>query len=120
MMALTSMPQIFNRFEGGSECENETFALPGGSESSVPHPPQDHDVLLRDMIGMNLPPRHVTDFLIDTYMNSVHWFMMVFHEPTFMADYRSVVTTGVVSQSKVGFVVLLLMVLTIGGKKCEA
>lgn len=74
-------------------------------------------MLLRDMMGMDLPPTHVTDFLINTYMVSVHWFMMVLHEPTFMADYRSIVASGVVPQRKAGFVVLFMMVLTIGGKK---
>lgn len=41
-----------------------------------------HDtVSVNRLLGMNSPPRSVCDALIDTYSESVHWFMVLFREP---------------------------------------
>ena len=68
------------------------------------------------MIDLELPPKHTTDFLVETFLNSVHWFMTVFHEPTFRRNYEKIMITRAAPRRKSGFVVLLMMVLTIGCK----
>lgn len=65
---------------------------------------------------MDLPSRDVTDSLLETYINSVHWFMMVFHEPSFRLDYEMIMASRKAPRRKTSFVILLMMVLAMGGK----
>jgi hypothetical protein len=113
---LILLAQIFNQHERGNECNGDTFALPGGSGSMLSRSNKARKMPLDEIIGFNLPLRNVTDFLVETYFDSVHWFMMVVHEPSFRADYDRLVTSRMASEYDTPFVVLLLMVLSIG---CE-
>ena len=72
---------------------------------------------MHEIMGMQLPPRHVTDYLVNRYFDSVHWFMMIFHKPSFMANYHRAMSTRMVPRSEIGFIVLLMMVLAMGGEK---
>jgi len=113
---MCSPPQIFNQHQPGIRCDTDTFALPGGSGSAAGTPSQDRAAPLRDFVGLELPPKHVSDFLIDTYFKSVHWFMMVLDEPSFREHYERITVSRIASQSELPFVTLLMMVLAIACK----
>lgn len=68
------------------------------------------------LLGCNLPPTEATTMLFDVFLNSVHWFMMVFHDPTLRAELESMLTTGCTAESNLSTVVLILVVLLIGTK----
>ncbi|RGP78258.1 fungal zn2-cys6 binuclear cluster domain-containing isoform 1 [Fusarium longipes] len=108
--------KIFNQHQLGLNCDNATFALPGGSGSAASSPYQARAATLRDLVGFDMPPRHVTDFLIDTYFKSVHWFMMVLDEPSFRENYKRIIVSGAAFQSELAFVTLLMMVLAIASR----
>ncbi len=68
------------------------------------------------LLGCNLPPTEATIMLFDVFINSVHWFMMVFHEPSLRAEIDSMLATGCTAESNLSTVVLILVVLLIGTK----
>jgi hypothetical protein len=53
----------------------------------------------------------VVDFLLDTYLTSVHWFMPVFDEPSLRLDAHRMISTGMVSEQRKTFPFLLLVIL---------
>jgi len=69
-----------------------------------------------DLIGCELPSPAVTTMLFDIFMKSVHWFMIVFHEPTLRAELEEIMRTGHVQQSKFSLLVLVMVILAIGAK----
>ncbi|KAF7503207.1 hypothetical protein GJ744_004210 [Endocarpon pusillum] len=93
-----------------------TYAIPGG-ESFVQHnQPLNPPCLVpvRDLIGFDLPDAQICDVLVETYFFAVHWFSLVIYEPKFRAQYQRIITTGYASRSEYGFLLLLLMVLSLG------
>ena len=90
---------------------HDTGALPGGSSSI-----QDADCQLRvvEVVGIELPPKHVMDSLLEIYMNSVHWFMAVLDEESFRSEYNAIAVTGLASRGQFRFLMLLLVVLSMG------
>ena len=69
---------------------------------------------VRDMLGFDLPDAQICDVLVETYFFAVHWFSLVIYEPKFRAQYQRIITTGYASRSEYGFLLLLLMVLSLG------
>jgi len=89
-----------------------TSALPGGAD-------RDSDggrgsVLLE----VHFPPRPVADALIDSYFDTVHWFMFITHEPSFRQRADRVLSLGsqMTTTSDADFASLLLMVITLGAQ----
>ena len=76
-------------------------------ESQIPEPM----IPLLELIGVEFPPKHVADFLLDTYLESVHWFMVVFHEPSLRVDYEKIMHAKAAPKRKLGLVVLLMVIL---------
>ena len=68
------------------------------------------------MIGIELPPKYVMDSLLDIYLNSVHWFMAVFHETSFQSEYDAISATGLACRRQFRFLMLLLVVLSMGAR----
>ena len=66
------------------------------------------------MIGIDLPDAQICDALVETYFYAVHWFSLVIYEPKFRAQYQRIINTGYASRSEYGFLLLLLMVLSLG------
>jgi hypothetical protein len=99
----------------------DSNALPGGSPDQTTSA-QSHETLIAvsDLIGMDLPPGEVINVLFDSYLNSVHWFMMVFHEPTFRKELEGIITTGHVQQRRLSFLILVLVILANGAKYVSA
>jgi hypothetical protein len=71
---------------------------------------------VRDIIGIELPPKDVIDLLFDSYIKSVHWFMLLFHEPSCRQRYNTILSTGMASPEDVRFLVQLMLVLAIGAR----
>jgi hypothetical protein len=54
--------------------------------------------------------------LFNTFIKSVHWFMLIFHEPSLREEMNSALTTGRVGERNLSNIVLLLVVLLIATK----
>jgi Fungal specific transcription factor domain len=93
-----------------------TYAIPGGEALGQQTQPLNPPFLVpvRDLIGFDLPDAQICDVLIETYFFAVHWFSLVIYEPRFRAQYQRIITTGFASRSEYGFLLLLLMVLSLG------
>ncbi|RAL03006.1 Zn(II)2Cys6 transcription factor [Aspergillus ibericus CBS 121593] len=66
--------------------------------------------------GLSLPPKPCCDFLVDAYRTSVHWFIMLFHQPTFEKEYMKIMDEQAIEPRQLGTAVLILMVLTMGAR----
>ncbi|OQV03457.1 Fungal Zn2-Cys6 binuclear cluster domain-containing protein [Cladophialophora immunda] len=69
-----------------------------------------------DLIGSDLPPTAATLLLFDVFIKSVHWFMMVFHEPSLRAELQSILNTGYVAERNLSTLILILVTLLIATK----
>jgi hypothetical protein len=98
-----------------------TSALPGGKKTRAASPvPSSHGSSLEDMLDMKLPCKQDMDFLLESYLNSVHWFMMVFHEPSFRARYESLFAlSSPLDQSQRCFTIFLLLTLGMGARYAD-
>lgn len=65
---------------------------------------------------MDLPSRRVVDFIFDKYLESVHWFMMVFYQPSLQAEMNEIITSGLVPRRRTSFLMLVLLILAMGAK----
>lgn len=83
--------QIIDQFSPRTILGSSTSALPGGSNVSTG---QSEDPISIEAFNFKFPPKAVADFLFETYLEAVHWFMMVFHEPTFRSQYDSILLAG--------------------------
>jgi hypothetical protein len=111
--------QIFDEFKSGAEHENETYALPGGtpcSQHKLRSSDQRQVFPIEELINFELPSKPVMDFLLKTYFDSVHWFMLIVHEPTFRQSYELISRTRQAPRHKMSFLVLLMVLLAMGGK----
>ena len=99
-----------------SAADRATFAIPGGDSYRTPSSNLVSRKLLpiSHVLGVDLPPRHLCDALINTYFYAVHWFSLVIHEPKFRARYVNVMEKGVADSSDRPFLLLLLMILVMG------
>lgn len=57
--------------------------------------------------------------LFDVYIRSVHWFMMVFHEPSLRADLQDVLRTGRAKIHQRSMLYLVLAILAIGARYAQ-
>lgn len=71
---------------------------------------------MRDIIGVELPPKNIVDALFDSYIDSVHWFMLLFYEPSLRQRYNTILSTGTASLGDLCFLVKLMLILAIGAK----
>jgi hypothetical protein len=92
-------------------------AIPDGLTSIVSDRSTNGDLVrLRDVMGCNLPAPVITLKFFDVFIHSVHWFMMVFHEPSLRADLEEMLRSGVFPRQKLSTVILMMVVLLIGTK----
>ena len=68
---------------------------------------------MRDLIGIDLPPKPACDALVDAYFFTIHWFSLVIHEPTFRKRYQAVSASGLARATDRPFLHLVLMVLAL-------
>lgn len=63
-----------------------------------------------------LPPKSTLDAILGTYLKAVHWFMLLFHEPSFRLRYESLMARGIQSRADSRFSLLLLTIWILGCK----
>ncbi|KAF4953429.1 hypothetical protein FSARC_12398 [Fusarium sarcochroum] len=71
---------------------------------------------IHEIIGISLPPKAVVDALVDSYFDSVHWFMVLFHEPSFRRRCEIIMASGTAGAHDSPFLVVLMLVLAIGAR----
>ncbi|KIW17992.1 hypothetical protein PV08_02278 [Exophiala spinifera] len=69
-----------------------------------------------ELIECDLPAREATMMLFTTFIDSVHWFMMVFHEPTLRVELDNVLRTGSIGEHRLSTLILILVILLIATK----
>ena len=74
----------------------------------------DGRVSVFSLIGIDLPCQAIVNLLLDNYLKSVHFFITVIHEPTFRSELDMIVSSGSLQQSRLSFLVLVLVVLAFG------
>lgn len=72
------------------------------------------------MLGEDLPHPDVVEFTLQVYHKAVHWFMLLFHEPTVRAELRTIQRSGLVRKDRTIFVYLVVLIIGIGAKYATA
>ncbi|KAI9042360.1 fungal specific transcription factor domain-containing protein [Aspergillus affinis] len=116
--------QLFHMHDQGAEvspaAHSDTSALPGGaflsSRTLGSRGNGEHTSLTAHFPGLDLPSRPVCDFLLGSYWRSVHWFMILFHHPSFEQEYKQILDNQAVTSRQEGTAVLILMVLAMGAR----
>ncbi|KAE8394468.1 hypothetical protein BDV23DRAFT_190068 [Aspergillus alliaceus] len=116
--------ELFQTYDPGSIitsiATDNTTALPGANmiaaQSSNRMRQEGKKSLATVFPGLSLPPRVYCDFLIEAYRTSVHWFMMLFHQPTFEKEYTEIMDTQAIAPRQLGIAVLILMVFVMGAR----
>lgn len=97
----------------GSQRNRPTFAMPDGGEESRRGSIRPN-LTIKDLVGVDLPSKALTNHLLDVYFYTVHWFSLVVHETHFRQRYERIMSIGIVSRSDRPFLLLLLMILVMG------
>lgn len=109
------MDQLFRDHTSLGTFHHSTDAIPGGSpEARVSEAGQ--YLLISEVLGMDLPPPQVVEFAMETYTKAVHWFMLLFHEPSLKAELDLLMATGFVRADRTSFLILAVLVIGIGLK----
>lgn len=66
------------------------------------------------ILGEELPPSEVVDILVSSYINAMHWYVPLLHEPSFRARLNAIVRENTCSQSDRPFVLLSVCVMLMG------
>ena len=103
--------EVAENFGASSVLETPTSALPGSSTRS-----QLEAVPVYQLFDFSLPPKGTLDAILDTYLKAVHWFMLLFHEPSFRLRYESLMARGIQSRADSRFSLLLLTIWILGCK----
>ncbi|KIX08826.1 uncharacterized protein Z518_03483 [Rhinocladiella mackenziei CBS 650.93] len=93
---------------------DQATAIPGGSPEARSSEAGGQFLLISEILGEDLPPAHIIEFTLENYINAVHWFMLLFHEPSFRAELQILTATGYVRADRVPFLLLALLVIGIG------
>ncbi|KFY86156.1 hypothetical protein V500_07829 [Pseudogymnoascus sp. VKM F-4518 (FW-2643)] len=117
--ALAITRKIFGSQKSRAFTHRATSAIPGGGCRDTSGTRSSNNVLaplvpVVEIIGIELPSYAVCNKLLETYFSAVHWFSLVVYEPKFRGRYNEIVQSGLASRSDHGFLLLLLMVLTMG------
>ena len=73
-------------------------------------------VPVSELIGMELPPRRVTNLLLDSYLKALHWHLLLFHESALRAELDPILGSGMASHDRRPFLMLVLIILVIGAR----
>lgn len=73
-------------------------------------------VPISDLIGIDLPPRIITACLLDTFSESVIWYLSLFHEPTLRFRLEHILNAGRAKSDDTTFLMLVLIILATGAR----
>lgn len=109
--------EIIDNFSPETILESSTSALPGGIYLAKPALASTQDqITVEELLGFELPSKRVTDYLLSTYMATVHWFMMLFHEPTLRSTYEALMSSRTYPKSRSNHVIFILLLLFLGSE----
>ncbi|OQD81780.1 hypothetical protein PENANT_c025G11315 [Penicillium antarcticum] len=102
--------QVFNEAETGRSVTRESVL--GDSGIAIP------ENIRWSLKNLQLPPESVMWAAIDAYFSRAHWFVLMFHEPTFRTTAQRVLasTSGTWERQELSDVIVVLMVVTVGLK----
>lgn len=103
--------QVFRQSNQATSLIYAADAIPGGSPATRTGHTGRPDLAITEVLGLEVPPLHVIDFLLDTFLGSVHWFMSVLHEPSLRAEIHSIWSTGRVPEHRKLIPILVLVLL---------
>ncbi|RVX71741.1 hypothetical protein B0A52_03925 [Exophiala mesophila] len=109
--------QIIDSFSPDTVLVASTSALPGGIR--VPEALKSKlkdEIPLDKVVGFELPPKKITDYLLDSYLDTVHWFMCLFHAPTLRVTYETLMTSRRCPRSRSNQVIFILVLLWLGAR----
>ncbi|KAK2600168.1 hypothetical protein QQS21_005113 [Conoideocrella luteorostrata] len=66
------------------------------------------------LVTMDCPPPAVLDVLVDAYFDRMHWFIVIFHEPSFRRSAQHILTRTLWEQGELGAVLAVLMAAAVG------
>jgi hypothetical protein len=101
--------EIAESFGARSVLETPTSALPGSSINL-----QSESVVVYQLFDFDLPPKTTLDALLETYLRAVHWFMLLFHEPSFRRRYEGLMAHGIQSRADSRFSLFMLTIWILG------
>ncbi|ETI21731.1 hypothetical protein G647_08078 [Cladophialophora carrionii CBS 160.54] len=108
--------QLFREHNSTVRLSHTVHAIPGGSPDARSHDASGHYTSIQDVLGSDLPPSHVIEFCLESYLDAVHWFMILFHEPSLRAGIQDLKTAGFVRADQVSFLILVALVIAVGAK----
>lgn len=101
--------EIAESFGASSVLETPTSALPGSCTRL-----QSEAMAVYQLFNFDLPPETTLDSMLDTYMRAVHWFMLLFHEPSFRLRYEGLMARGIQSRADSRFSLFVLTIWILG------
>lgn len=94
----------------------DSDAIPDGTPANKQPQAQGARIPIVELIGMQLPSAPVTMALLDAYLQANHWYLSLFHEPSFRARLVTILQTEAIFPSEKSFLLLLVVVLILGAR----
>lgn len=95
----------------------EVDALPSTDSPSRGHTQAESELVpVIDILGIDLPPTEVVNSLLDSYNDSVYWYIRIIHEPSLRTRLLPIAESGLASRKQRPLLLLALVVLVIGAK----
>lgn len=91
-----------------SETGSITAANTSGTNSSQNRVP------IIDLIQMPLPSSDIVYLLLESYISNIHWYQLVIHQPSFMAEFDEMVGSNSIESHRLSFLMLSLVILAMG------
>ncbi|OAP62538.1 hypothetical protein AYL99_01765 [Fonsecaea erecta] len=108
--------QLFREHNSAARLFHSTDAIPGSSPDVRSSEASGQYLSICDLLDMELPASDVIDYALESYSYSVHWFMLLFHEPSLRIELQGLTTTGFVRADRISFLILVALVIGIGAK----
>jgi Fungal specific transcription factor domain len=111
------MLMLLKLFKNHSSKPRHSDAIPDGGLVGFAASPQAVCLIpVSKLIGIELPPFPIVHALLDSYLRSCHWYITLFHEPTFRAQLKPILESGSAQQVQKPFLMFLITVLLNGAR----
>lgn len=94
----------------GTHAPTKTSTIPGDASSSSPSGP------VWELQTMQMPAPSVMEALIEVYFDRLHWFIWIFHKPSFMDQARDILSAGFWRREDMSKILVTLTVAALGLK----
>ncbi|KAK4173034.1 multidrug resistance regulator 1 [Triangularia setosa] len=100
-----------NMYENfGTHAPTKSSTIPGDASSGSPSGP------IWELQTMQMPAPSVMKKLIDVYFDRLHWFIWIFHRPSFMTQARDIITASAWRREDMSKILVALTVAALGLK----